>query len=161
MQVFSTPPAIAFRRPWPGTLRGLVLWFFSLAFIALGGINYIATPLPARTDEALSAVLFLAPAPAWGWVMVAIGLTSAFSAYCHKNRDTYGFVLLAGFCASWGMGYVAGYVLFGAGLRSVGGAVIWLLFAAILTTVSRMPNAPLVHRARPLARPLARRGGRS
>ena len=144
-----TPLNIAFARPWPGTLRGLVLWLFSLAFVALGGINYILTPLPARTEKALSFALSIAPSPAWGALMVTAGLLSALSAYCHFGRDRYGYLILSTFCGAWGAGYIAGFVLFGADLRSLSGSVIWLLFAGVLTAVAGFPNVPLAHAARP------------
>ncbi len=148
MPLFTTPPRVAFRRPWPGTHRGLVLWFFSLAYIALGTINYVLTPLPLPTREALAFVLFIAPAPFWGAVMVTAGLISAFCSYCHHDRDTYGYLLLAAFSGCWAGGYVAGWLVFDAPLRSLGGSAIWALFGAVLVAVAGMPNAPLRSRER-------------
>lgn len=138
-----TPPRVAFRRPWPGTRRGLCLWLFSLAFLVLGGVNYIATDLPPRSEEALSFALEIAPAHTWGWTMVVAGLLAGWSSYCHFGRDRYGFVLLATFCGGWGLGYLCGFLFYDAGMRAVGGSVIWLVFSGLLVVIAGFPNVSL------------------
>lgn len=138
-----TPLHLAFRRPWPGTRRGLCLWLFSLAFVVLGGVNYIATDLPPHSREALSFALTFAEPPIWGWTMVGVGLVSWWSSYCHFGRDRYGFVLLATFCGGWGINYLCGFLFYDAGLRAVGGSVIWLVFCALLAVIAGFPNVSL------------------
>lgn len=146
--IFTTPPRIAFRRPWPGSVRGLVLWLFSLGLLALGGINYIATPLPLATDQAL-VVLRFSPAWVWGVVMVGVACTTGFCSYCHYGRDRWGFIIYTTFCVGWGCMFIAGFLFFDAPLRAVGSSVIWLLFGGGMAAVSALPNTPLRTADRP------------
>lgn len=138
-----TPLRVAFKRPWPMTRRGFCLWLFAIAFLVLGGVNYIATDLPVRSEEALSFALDILPAKAWGWTMVVTGLVAGWSSYCHFGRDRYGFTLLATFCGAWGLGYLCGFFFYGAGLRAVGASVIWLVFSALLVVIAGFPNVSL------------------
>ena len=144
-----TPARIAFARPWPTTLRGLILWLFSLAFITIGLVNYVLTPLPPLYEQALTFALAIAPTHVWGWTMVGAGVVAGYSSYCHKGRDLYGYVILAVFSTAWASGYLAGLIVFDAALRSLSGAVVWYLFAGILTAVAGVPNTPLLRRHRP------------
>lgn len=138
-----TPMRQAFRRPWPSTLRGLVLAQFSIAFLWLGGVNYIATDLPPTSQASLSFALSIAPAGVWGWAMIGCGALALYTSYCHLGRDRLGYVVLSTFCAAWGLGYLCGFLFFDAGLRAVGGSVIWLLFSGILTTCAAIPTITL------------------
>lgn len=138
-----TPMHIAFRRPWPTTRRGLVLAFFSIAVAFLGATNYLLTDLPPVSRQSLQFALTVAPAEAWGTIMVTLGLFSLWTAYCHLGRDRLGFVLLAAFTGVWGVGYWCGFLFYDAGPRALGGGVIWLLFAGILATVAGFPNVRL------------------
>lgn len=152
-----TPLSLAFARPWPTTRRGLVLWFFSVGFVVIGGVNYIATNLPAPTRESLSFALSISrgSAPVWGWVMVAVGFLAAYTSYCHLGRDRAGFTILSTFCGAWGIGYVCGFLFYDAPLRALGGSVIWWLFCAALIVTAGFPSVPL-HRsdiAAPVCRP--------
>lgn len=146
-----TPLRIALARPWPGTRRGMCLWLFSIAFVIIGGVNYVTTTPPAVTRQSLSFALDIAPAPVWGWLMVVVGAAATWSSYCHFGRDRYGFMLLATFCAGWGLGYLCGFAFYDAGLRAVSGSVIWLLFSAVLMLLAGFPNVtlgkppPLIH----------------
>ena len=143
-----TPLHIAFARPWPTTRRGMVLWIFSVGFIFIGGVNYISTDLPAPNRESLAFALTIShgSAPFWGWVMVAVGCTAAYTAYCHLGRDKAGFVLLSTFCGTWATGYLCGWLFFDAPLRALGGSVIWWLFCAALSVTAGFPSVPL-HRS--------------
>ena len=147
-----TPTRVAFRRPWPGTRRGLALWLFAIAFIALGGVNYICTDLPPTSRQALSFALDISGGSTifWGVVMVVVGAVAAFSSYCHFGRDRYGFVLLSTFCVGWGLVYVCGFLFYGAGLRAFGGASVWLLMGSALACIAGFPNIAL--NAPPLVR---------
>lgn len=138
-----TPLRDAFRRPWPSTRRGLCLWLFSLAFILIGGVNYITSPQPETTTASLAFVLQLQPSEFWGWIMVSVGALAAWASYCHFGRDRYGFILLATFCAAWALVYLCGFLFYGAGLRAVSGSVIWVLFSGILSLISGFPNVSL------------------
>jgi hypothetical protein len=135
-----TPLKLAFRRPWPGTLRGLILWFFGLAFTIVGALNYIGTTIPEPTRTYLSFALNLAPAPVYGCMFVAVGLLSCLSSYCHFDRDRWGYNLAATFSGVWGLVYVCGWLFYDAPARSLAGSVVWLLYAAILTTCARIPK---------------------
>jgi hypothetical protein len=141
-----TPLHIAFARPWPTTRRGLALWLFSIAFIVIGGVNYIATDLPDPTRESLAFALSVAPAAAWGWTMVLLGLFSAYCSYCHLGRDRLGFVLLATFCGGWALGFLCGLLFFDAPLRALGGSIVWWLFCVVLVAIAGFPSVPL-HRS--------------
>lgn len=134
-----TPLKVAFRRPWPSTLRGLVLWLFGVAFIIMGGFNYIATDVPQPTRTYLSFALNAAPAWVYGMGFIVVGSLAALSAYCHFGRDRWGYLLTSGAATAWGGVYVCG-LFYGAPLRTLGGSVVWLLFAAILTTCARIPH---------------------
>lgn len=150
-----TPLHVAFARPWPTTRRGLALWLLSLAFIVIGGVNYIATELPTTTRESLSFALTVAPAPVWGWVMIGLGVFTTYCSYCHLGRDRLGFLLLSSFCGVWAVGYLCGLLFFDAPLRALGGSVIWWVFCALLVVIAGFPSVPL-HRsdvAAPVCRP--------
>lgn len=136
-----TPARVAFRRPWPGTRRGRCLWALGLAVMLVGGVNYITTELPERTQRSLYAPLALTGGSGipWGIVMVAVGGVAVFSAYCHFGRDRYGYYAISMLCLGWGGCYIAGSLNDG-GLRALGGAVIWLLFGYISVVVSGFPN---------------------
>lgn len=138
-----TPLAIAFRRPWPGTRRGLCLWLFAISFMIIGYANYVGTDLPDPTENSLAFALSVAPAWFWGWCMVTAGTAAVVSAYCHFGRDRYGFTLLATFCGVWALGYLCGFLFYDAGLRAVSGSVIWFLFTGILALIAGFPNVPL------------------
>lgn len=152
-----TPARVAFRRPWPTTRRGLVLFLFALATAWLGGVNYLATNLPPASQESLAFALSITDADTWGWIMIGVGFFSAWSAYCHLGRDRIGFFLLALFTGAWGIGYLCGWLFYDAGLRALGGSVIWLLFSAILTAESGHPSTPLARPDQPS--PACRPGG--
>lgn len=141
---------VAFSRPWPGTRRGLCLWLFSLAFICIGGINYVFTEPPEITREALTFATEIAPLQFWGCIMISAGAIAFFSSYCHFGRDRYGYTLLATFCGGWALVYWCGWVFFDASLRAVSGSLIWVLFSAILTLLAGFPNVQL--RTPPLIR---------
>lgn len=138
-----TPARLAYRRPWPGTRRGLCLWFFSVGFVLIGSVNYIGTDLLPPTAKTLAFALSIADAEVWGWVMVVIGLAAMWSSYCHFGRDRFGFTLLATFCAAWGLGFLSGGLFYGAGTRALGYSIIWFLFSAILTLIAGFPNVVL------------------
>lgn len=142
-----TPLRVAFARPWPGTLRGVILWFFGLAFIILGVLNYIGTNPPPVTRLYLQYPLQLASVTFYGWVFVAVGLASMLSAYCHFDRDRWGYKLLSVWSAVWGFGYVAGWLFSDSPIRAIGSSVIWYLFAAILVLCTRIPNLPFTVRS--------------
>ncbi len=138
------PWALAFHRPWPTTRRGLCLWFLSLAVAMIGGVNYVTTTVPERTVTSLWFPLSITggdPVP-WGVLMIAVGALGMFASYCHFGRDKIGYVLIAMMTTGWGFCYLVG-PLQGGGLRSVGGAVIWFVFAAIAVTVAGFPNVRL------------------
>ncbi len=131
----------------PSTHRGLILWQLSLTVLLIGGANYVGTVLPERTQQALQPVLALAPATFYGWVFVTVGGVGMFSAYCRRNRDVWGYKLIALTTAAWGLAYVGGFVgrliVFGDfDLRILGAAVIWGLFCSIAVTCSALPQLP-------------------
>lgn len=138
-----TPLSLAFRRPWPGTRRGLCLWLFSISFMFLGLVNYVLTEPPPLTREALSFAFDLAPVWFWGLNMFAAGLLAFIFSYCHFGRDRYGFTALSTFCAGWGLVYWCGYWFYDASLRAVSGSVTWFLFSGILALVAGFPNVAL------------------
>jgi hypothetical protein len=143
MKTQHTPIKIAFRRPWPGTLRGLILWQFGLAFILVGGLNYIGTTIPEPTRTYLAFVLDFRPGWYWGCMFIAAGLFAMVSAYCHFDRDRWGYLLTSVLSATWGMVYVCGWAFYDAPVRALGGSIIWLLYASILTTCARIPKITL------------------
>lgn len=138
-----TPLRQAFRRPWPGTRRGLCLWLFSLSFIFLGFINYMITTPPPITQDALSFAFNMAPPLVWGIFMSSSGALAMAFSYCHFGRDRYGYSLLATFCAGWGLVYWCGFLFYDASLRAVAGSVTWFLFSGILTLLAGFPNVAL------------------
>lgn len=153
MQLFSTPPRVAFRRPWPGTRRGLVLWLLCLVVIILGGVNYIGTELPQRGQDALAPMLDLMPSSAWGWMFIVVGTISGFLAYCHFDRDHVGYALMTGLTGFWGSAYLIGFAVDWvrddeADWRIVGSAAIWLIFAALLIVCRGFAKTPLAIKSR-------------
>lgn len=143
-----TPLRIALARPWPTTLRGLVLWLFALGLAVLGGVNYVLTPIPAVTAQGIVA-LRVAPAPFWGSVMLAVAAVCIWSSYCHHGRDRIGFTLYSLTCCMWGLQFVAGYLVEGASARALGSATVWVLFGVGMAAVAGLPNTPLRTKDRP------------
>ena len=135
-----TPLSVAFARPWPGTLRGLILWLFGVAFIVVGSLNYIGTTIPEPTRTYLAFALDHIPAATIGVGFIVVGAVAMFTAYCHRGRDHYGYLLAAVFSGAWGSVYVCGWLFYDAPTRALGGAVVWLLYSAILTTCARIPR---------------------
>lgn len=147
----STPPRVAFARPWPGTRRGLVLWLLCWAIILVGAANYIGTDLPPRTRDALEPVLTLMSATGWGYVFVTVGVVSGFLAYCHFDRDHIGYALMTGLTGGWAVVWLLGFIFDWlddgvADWRIVSGSVIWLAFAAVLFTCRGFDKTPLPRR---------------
>lgn len=142
----STPVRVAFKRPWPGTRRGFCLWLLSIAIIVLGAVNYVFTDPSPEGLKSLSFALQISQGSVafWGWTMIGIGLAAGFCSYCHFGRDRYGYIIVCVFTSAWGLGYVTG-LFYGAGLRALGGAVIWLLFSGIFIVVAGFPNVRLGH----------------
>lgn len=138
-----TPLRVAFRRPWPGTRRGLCLWLFSIAWITLGLVQYIGTTVPEITQQYLAFPFDFAPPPFWGGVFIAVGAFALWSAYCHFGRDRYGFTTLAVFCLLWGGAFVCGFFFYDAPVRALGASIIYFLFAAILMIIAGFPNVSL------------------
>lgn len=143
-----TPMRIAFRYPWPGTRRGLVLWLLCIAVILVGVANYIGTTLPDRTERALAPMLDVLPSTEWGWVFVLVGLVAGFFSYCHYNRDHIGYALMTGLTGFWGAAWVIGFFFdWGNGgppdWRILGGAAIWIAFAAVLFVCRGFERTPL------------------
>lgn len=137
-----TPLRVAFRRPWPGTLRGFILWLFGWAFIIMGILNYIGTDPPPITRQYLQYPFKFADPTFYGWVFVTFGLLAVVSSYCHFDRDYIGYKLLAVWSAVWGSAYVAGWLFSDSPIRAAGGSTIWYLFAAILVVCTRIPKIP-------------------
>lgn len=125
--------------PWPGTVRGLILWLFGWAFIFAGGLNYLGTTPPPVTREYLAFAFSILAPWVWGLVFLAVGGVAVVSSY-HGNRDRYGYGIAAIFSGLWGVGYVWGWLFYDAPARAIGGAIVWLLYSAILLTCQRIPK---------------------
>ncbi len=142
---FSTPIPVAFERPWPTTRRGLALWLFGVAFVFIGLFNYVLSDyynaVPQATYDSLAFALLISQGSVmfWGFVLMFNGAVAMFCSYCHFGRDKIGYMYLSSFCAGWATVYFMG-LLFGASTRTVGGAVIWLLFAGVLLVIAGFPN---------------------
>ena len=137
-----TPLNVAFRRPWPGTLRGFILWLFGIAFVTIGGINYLGTTIPEPTRTYLTFALRIAHPWIYGCLFIAVGAFAMVTAYCHFDRDRWGYSATSVLAAAWGLVYVCGWLFYDASIRAVGGAVAWFLYSAILTTCARIPKLP-------------------
>lgn len=135
-----TPLAIALARPWPGTLRGLILWLFGIAFIVVGGLNYLGTTIPEPTRTYLAFALQHIPANVIGCGFVSVGAFAMTTAYCHVGRDHYGYLVAAVLSGGWGCVYVCGWLFYDAPARALGGAVVWILYCAILMTCAQIPK---------------------
>lgn len=133
---------VAFKRPWPGTLRGFILWQFGLSFMIIGGLNYIGTTPPSITRTYLQYPLRIAEPTFYGWVFILVGLAAAISSYCHFDRDRWGYKALAVWSWLWGVSYVVGWMFSDSPIRAVGGSVLWFLFTGILLVCTRIPNLP-------------------
>ncbi len=144
-----TPLRVALQHPWPGTLRGFVLWLFALAVGALGVVNYALNPLPDTSADSLQYALVVFSATTWGWIMASVGAVGAFCSYCHRNRDQFGYALLAAFCGIWGAFQMTAYLFGGASTRAIGGALVWGLLATALALIAGFPNVPLKRTDRP------------
>lgn len=146
--LFSTPPRVAFARPWPGTRRGLVLWLMCWAVGLVGAANYIGTTLPGRTQRALEPMLAVMPSTDWGWLFLAVALFSAFTSFCHFDRDHLGYALMAGLTGFWGAAWVLGFVFDwtedgDADWRILGSSAIWVIWAATLYVCRGFDKDPL------------------
>ncbi|WP_134739990.1 hypothetical protein [Nocardioides sp. 503] len=135
-------PRARHRRPWPPTVRGLVLWLFGWAFIIVGGLNYLGTTLPALTRGYLEFALTLTRGAAWpyGLIFVVVGTFAIVAGYLSDNLDQWGYRAAAIWSGLWATGYVCGWLFYDAPLRAVGSAVAWVLYSAILLTCLRIPK---------------------
>ena len=142
MQVFSTPPAIAFRRPWPGTRRGFKLWFLSI-ILGIKGVGYLIGSTSATTDSALRVLtdngIIDVPLRVAGGGIVTLCAVAAFCSYCHYGRDRYGYNILAGFTLGW-VGCFLVAPLLGAPLSALQGALSYLLIGAFILYSANDPE---------------------
>ncbi len=144
-----TPIKVAFRRPLPGTRRGMDLWLLSTV-IGLKGVGYIFSDSPESANRSLVLpVQLLDPVTdmmgfdairAWGVIIVAITMFSGFCAYCHHGRDQYGFRALLAFASVWIGCYLLSPLLFGQPWYAVQGALSWLVIAVFIYRCARQPS---------------------
>lgn len=140
-----TPLRIAFARPWPGTRRGLKLWFLSI-IIGLKGIGYALGSVTAVTQAALQVFtqLLHIPIGAVACAIVGLCLGAGWCAYCHHGRDRWGYAALTGFCGVWTIAYATSPVFFGAPVDALQGALSWSAIGVFLLLCSGdKPGEPL------------------
>lgn len=126
-----TPLRIAFRRPWPGTRRGLKLWLFSI-IIGFKGVGYISGNNSHDTDAALRFVTQWAPLTTWGYLILAVCGFAVVCSYCHHGRDRYGYMALVGFSFAWGACYAVAPLLLDGPTYAWQGTLAWLLIGVLL-----------------------------
>lgn len=130
------------KRLFPHTTRGQILWLFGWAFVITGALNYLATTIPQPTRSYLAVVLNHGPAWAIGVLFISVGILDIVSSYLRFDRDRWGYVGSSTLAATWGMVYVCGWLFYDAPVRALGGSIVWLLYAGILTTCARVPRLP-------------------
>ncbi|ROR91780.1 hypothetical protein [Nocardioides aurantiacus] len=131
MPIQRTSAKVAFRRPWPGTRRGLKLWLLSIV-IGLLGFNYIVSPVPTSTEQALTLPGEVMPLEWWGIGIVGLCVVAGFCSYCHMGRDRYGYYMLSVFAVAWGTAYLVSPFLFDASTRAFSGALSWYVIFGFL-----------------------------
>lgn len=125
----------------PATVRGQILWLFGWAFIVVGGINYLGTSIPEPSRTYLAFALDHAPPVVFGVFFCVLGAVCVLTAYPrHPPADQWGYLLGSLSAAGWAVVYICGWLFYDAPARAIGGAVVWLLYAAILTTCARIPR---------------------
>ncbi|VXC42736.1 conserved membrane hypothetical protein [Nocardioides sp. AX2bis] len=129
MQVFSTPPAIAFRRPWPTTRRGFKLWLIS---VVLGARGFTYATEPASRSGAFQFPFDWMTTQGWGVLVVLVCGVAVFSSYCHLGRDRFGYVAMTCLSGGWALCYGYGYAFRGAGEPAIQGLLSFLLIVVLL-----------------------------
>ncbi len=128
-----TPWRIAFRRPWPGTRRGLKLWVISIV-LGLKFLIYARGETSQATDEALRLVTEV-----WGWPLQVVGaagvvacLIAAWCSYCHHGRDLWGYVLLTFCSVGWAAAFAASPVFLDGTTNAWNGALTYVFITILL-----------------------------
>ncbi len=131
-----TPARVAFRRPWPGTVRGRILWFFAV-IIGLKGLGYVFGNPSASADQSMMLLTQWLPLHFWGGVVFVVCFVAAVFSYCHYGRDHHGYDLLTGLCGAWAAVYLASMLL-GAPLYALQGALSLALIGGALIFLRRL-----------------------
>ncbi len=128
-----TPLSLAFRRPWPGTRRGLKLWLLAI-IISFKGFGYLRGSTSSSTESALRLLTerLHIPLQACGAVIVILCLVAAFCSYCHYGRDRYGYMILVGFSMAWAACFAVSPLLLDGPAFAWQGALSYLLIALFL-----------------------------
>ncbi len=97
-----TPWRVAFRRPWPGTRRGLKLWVIAVV-LGLKFLIYAMGDTSRATDDALRLVTveWGVPLQLIGGIGLAACVVAAWCSYCHHGRDLWGYAILTGVAVGW------------------------------------------------------------
>ncbi len=133
MPAQHTPIRVAFRRPWPGTRRGLKLWLLAI-IISFKGLGYLRGSTSASTESALRLLTerLQIPLQACGLLIVVLCFVAAFCSYCHYGRDRYGYMILVGFSGAWAACFAVSPLLLDGPAYAWQGALSWFLIGLFL-----------------------------
>ncbi len=132
-----TPLRIAFQRPWPGTVRGRILWFFA-GIIGIKGTGYLLGSESATVDRSMRLFTMWLPLEVWGAVVVAVCGFAMFCAYCHHGRDKWGYDAMTGLCAGWAAIYAVSPFFLGGPFYALQGTLSYFAIAGALIFLRRL-----------------------
>lgn len=136
-----TPLGIAFRRPWPGTRRGLKLWLLSV-IIGMKGAGYLFSGSTPSNESALRLITERADIGlhVCGAIILGPCIFSLFCSYCHYGRDRYGYMALTGFAFAWAAAYAVSPLLLDGPSYAWQGTLSWSLFGVFLLIAASDPE---------------------
>lgn len=123
----------------PIRTHSMVLIVAGLVYVAIG-ISYLtAEPTPERL-RALKFALVWLDYNHWGYVWVLVGILSIISSRWPPVSETWGYTVLTGQAAAWGLFYGTGIAFGSAPNSNVSGVLSWGLIAFMWWSISRLVN---------------------
>ncbi len=123
----------------PIRTHGLVLMVAGFVYIAIGFTYLTAEPTPARV-EALKYALNWVDFNTWGYVWILVGLLSIISSRWPPVSETWGYTVLTGQAAAWGLFYGAGVIFADTPVSNLSGVLSWGLIGFMWWAISRLVN---------------------
>ena len=124
-------------RPW--TRHSLVLLVAGLSYVAIGMSYFYALPNGPRWDALVLAREWM-PLRYWGAVFVLAGLLAVVSARWPPVAETWGYMVLTGLSAGWGMFHLLGVLVENAPRAGYTSAATWFLVAFLWWSISGLAN---------------------
>jgi hypothetical protein len=133
---------IHLRPPIPATRRGLKLLVLAV-MIGIKGAGYAVGKTSNSTESSLRLITerLDIPLSAFGFLMLALCVFAAVTAFSRHGRDVWGYMALVGFCVGWSATFAVGVLFFGAPGFAWQGAINALIFAGFLLLCASDPDS--------------------